>query len=270
MLTLDHLALGKEKPYISEYTPSLLLPIERTRNNLAISGELPFKGADIWNAYEISWLNSKGKPQIALGEFHFPCTSPNLIESKSFKLYLHSFNQSRFASADEVAAIIARDLTNVAGAEVVVNLIYQPQFAQQQMQEFPGTCLDDLDIACETYEVNPAFLQSSENIINESVFSHLLKSHCLVTGQPDWASVLIQYRGPQIDHAGLLRYIISFRNHHEFHEQCAERIFMDIMQHCKPQELTVSARYTRRGGLDINPWRSTGSIQPANIRTPRQ
>jgi 7-cyano-7-deazaguanine reductase len=267
--------LGKATEYQSHYAPGLLYPIPRQlkRSELGIvDGALPFVGEDLWNAYELSWLNPKGKPVVAVGTFRVPADSPNLIESKSFKLYLNSFNQSTFADIEAVSKTLTRDLSAAAGKPLSVML--EPLAARPQaVIAIPeGICLDDLDIACDRYQPAPELLstQASE-VVEETLFSHLLKSNCLVTGQPDWAMVVIRYRGQRIDRAGLLRYIVSFRNHNEFHEQCVERIFTDFQKHCAPESLAVHARYTRRGGLDINPFRSTGEYSPPdNTREIRQ
>lgn len=265
--------LGKKSSYISEYQRDLLFPIPRVikRSEIGVPAVLPFKGGDLWNGYEISWLNAKGKPIVALGEFIFPCESENLIESKSFKLYLNSFNNTQFASIENVLDTLQRDLSEASKADVRVTLIPVDQFPAQAIQTFDGIYLDKLDIECHTYHVDIAFLNTNENTVSENLYSDLLKSNCLVTGQPDWGSVQIQYTGKQINHEGLLKYIISFRDHNEFHEQCVERIFMDIMRYCSPEKLSVQARYTRRGGLDINPYRSSeNSTVPENIRLCRQ
>lgn len=251
--------LGKKSSYISQYQRDLLHPIPRqmNRDDIHVHAPLPFKGIDIWNAYEISWLNAKGKPVVAIGEFIFPCTSSFLIESKSFKLYLNSFTNTRFDSLADVKNILQRDLSEFSGADVTANVVLLKDFSDMQMEKLSGVCIDDLDITCDKYLVEPAFLQTGADVVTEKLYSDLLKSNCLVTGQPDWASVSIHYTGKKISHEGLLRYLVSLRDHNEFHEQCVERIFVDIMRHCKPEKLTVYARYTRRGGLDINPFRST-------------
>jgi 7-cyano-7-deazaguanine reductase len=251
--------LGKESTYHSQYQPDLLFPLVRKdkRDEIHVPNNLPFKGADIWNAYELSWLNKKGKPVVALGEFIFPCESPNHVESKSFKLYLNSFNNTKFNSFDEVVSTLVKDLSAVTKSVVKVNIIPVDQFADNKIIKLEGINLDHLDIECDTYSVQPDFLKTEDNIVTEVVYSDLLKSNCLVTGQPDWASVQISYTGKKIQHEGLLKYIVSFRNHNEFHEQCVERMFMDITERCAPQKLMVQARYTRRGGLDINPIRSS-------------
>ncbi len=267
--------LGKATEYQSHYAPELLFPIPRQlkRHEIGITDSaLPFVGEDLWNAYELSWLNTKGKPIVAVGTFRVPADSPNLIESKSFKLYLNSFNQSTFASIDSVAQTMARDLSAAAGRPVDVALQALASTPTAHIGLPAGILLDDLDIVCDRYQPSPDLLatQAGETV-EETLYSHLLKSNCLVTGQPDWAMLVIRYRGRPINHAGLLRYIISFRNHNEFHEQCVERIFSDLRAHCQPEALAVHARYTRRGGLDINPFRSTGHYPtPDNTREIRQ
>ncbi len=267
--------LGKATEYQSHYAPELLYPIPRQlkRNELGITDDaLPFVGEDLWNAYELSWLNEKGKPVVAVGTFRVPADSPNLIESKSFKLYLNSFNQTIFASLEMVSTTMARDLSAAAGRPVEVALESLSASPRASIGIPAGILLDELDIACERYQPTPELLAALPGeTVEETLYSHLLKSNCLVTGQPDWAMVVIRYRGKPIDRAGLLRYIVSFRNHNEFHEQCVERIFTDIKQHCQPEALAVHARYTRRGGLDINPFRSSGDYAPPdNTREIRQ
>jgi len=251
--------LGKKSEYVSEYDPSLLFPIARqiNREKIGVQQPLPFKGVDFWNAYEISWLNEKGKPEIAISEFVFPCESELIVESKSLKLYLNSFTNSRFSSRDHVKELIEADVSKAVKIDVLVNIKSLSEIDSISATRFTGTCLDTLDISCDTYVAQPNYLTAGNKIFEETLYSDLLKSNCLVTSQPDWGSIQINYRGKAIDHAGLLRYIVSFRNVNEFAEQCVERIFMDIMRRCQPEKLTVYARYTRRGGLDINPIRST-------------
>lgn len=270
-------ALGKAVGYEANYNPDLLFPISRKakREEIGINDEaLPFHGFDCWNHYEVSWLNEKGKPMVAIAEIIYNCTSPRIVESKSMKLYFNSLNNTHYASIEACRAVIENDLCAAVEAPVRVNLhvLATPRFTQIQAH-LAGECFDDLDIACDTYMVNPDYLRTSDTVVEESLHTHLLKSNCLVTGQPDWASCQIDYCGPQIDREGLLQYIVSYRNHNEFHEQCIERIFADIMRYCKPTSLTVSGRYTRRGGLDINPYRSTETIDDAlalNQRLVRQ
>jgi len=271
----DDLSLGKQVDYEFEYNPDLLQGVPRSLSrdtlNLASSG-LPFDGIDTWTGYELSWLNLKGKPNVAILECHVPITSKNLIESKSFKLYLNSFNQTKFASAEDVRQVLQADLSACAGEPVEVKLILPEQFSSLQFQEFNGTLLDSLDVEIDQYSPNTQYLTVAKNEtgIQETLVSHLLKSNCLITSQPDWASIQIRYEGKAIEHEGLLKYLISFRQHNEFHEQCVERIYNDIMQHCQPDKLTVCARYTRRGGLDINPFRSNYEVPYANHRQARQ
>lgn len=273
--TADLSPLGKTSAYQTQYAPELLFPIPRQqkRDELKLTGTLPFFGVDIWNAYELSWLNMRGKPQVAIATISAPADSPNIIESKSFKLYLNSFNQTRLANEEALLALLREDLSNGFGAPVHIALTQPEGFERIKMGELDGLLLDRLDIDVDQYSPSPDLLHAArdEAPVSETLVSHLLKSNCLVTGQPDWASVQIKYVGPQIDQEGLLRYLIGFREHNEFHEQCVERIFVDILRQCAPQKLAVYARYTRRGGLDINPWRSNFSgPPPANLRTARQ
>lgn len=270
---MDTLSLGKTVEYKEQYDPSLLQPVPRQINREEIglsASNLPFSGADQWNGYELSWLNSKGKPQIAILQCSVPVNSPNLIESKSFKLYLNSFNQTSFTNNQQVESRIQADLSSCAGANVEIDIVYPSEFDRLSVHQLQGNCIDDLDISISDYNYDASCLTTSNHTVSETLISHLLKSNCLITNQPDWGSVLIHYRGKQIDHANLLRYLISFRNHNEFHEQCVERIFCDIQQFCSPDALTVYARYTRRGGLDINPFRSNFEQPYANLRLVRQ
>ncbi|MGA8163693.1 MAG: NADPH-dependent 7-cyano-7-deazaguanine reductase QueF [Waddliaceae bacterium] len=264
--------LGKKSAPATAYSPSLLFPIERRikREEIGISSPLPFKGVDIWNSYEFSWLNAKGKPRVALIECHIPSHSHSLIESKSFKLYLNSFSQTRFSTIEDIIDTLHHDISGAVGSSISIKVLQLQELVGQKLEEFSGICLDGLDIETDQYTLDPSLLQCSEEIVEEDVYSHLLKSNCLITGQPDWASILIRYRGKRIDHPSLLKYLISFRQHCEFHEHCVERIFMDICHWCKPRQLTVYARYTRRGGLDINPFRSNFEAFPKNFREVRQ
>jgi len=271
-LNLKNSPLGNTVAYISEYDPSLLFPIPRKikRDEISVPVELPFFGVDIWNAFELSWLNEKGKPNVAIAQITFPCELPFLIESKSLKLYFNSFNQTKIATAEEVRETIERDLSEAAGGDVLVTIQTASDFASQQIQELDGISIDNEDVSIEQYKIERSYLRVSDETVEETLQSQLLKSNCLVTGQPDWASLQIRYKGPKIDRKGLLKYIISFRQHNEFHEQCIERIFMDIAQLCRAEKLSVYGRYTRRGGLDINPFRSNFEKKPDNIRTSRQ
>ena len=269
----DGLSLGKQVEYEFHYNPDLLQGVPRSlsRDTLSLNPlNLPFSGNDTWTGYELSWLTPKGKPQVAILECRVPITSPNLIESKSFKLYLNSFNQSKFENANAVKDVIQSDLSACAGSEVDVALVLPSQFASLSFKEFEGELLDDLDVEINEYSPNTAFLSQLDKNVEESLVSHLLKSNCLITSQPDWASVIIRYQGKAINREGLLKYLISFRQHNEFHEQCVERIFCDILAHCEVDKLTVCARYTRRGGLDINPFRSNFEAPYPNFRQARQ
>jgi 7-cyano-7-deazaguanine reductase len=263
------LPLGRSVDYPRHYDPGLLFPFARTvgRSALALDAALPFIGQDRWHAYELSWLDARGKPVAATATFTVPADSPNLVESKSLKLYLNSFNASKFDGAEQVRARIADDLARAAGAPVDVRFGLPAMAARDDAID-----LDAQDIAIDDYgPPNATHLSAAGEIVEERLRSALLKSNCPVTGQPDWAEVRIDYRGPRIDHAGLLRYLVSFRDHAEFHEQCVERIFVDVLARCRPETLSVEARYTRRGGLDINPWRgSPGLSPPQAVRAERQ
>lgn len=275
---MNHNPLGRQTDYVSVYAPQLLFPIPRAESRalLGIGASLLFFGVDIWTGYELSWLDAMGKPVVAIAEFSIPCESQFIVESKSFKLYLNSFNQTRFDRAAEVEALITKDLTRVTGAEVQVTIM--PLAAARpaiqhlaEISEVVGEVLDDLAVAVDAYHPAPELLTTEVEVVEESLVSHLLKTNCPVTGQPDWASLVIRYKGHKIQRENLLRYIISFREHQDFHEHCVERIFTDIAQLCRPEELVVYARYTRRGGLDINPFRSSSSrIKPEMLRLIRQ
>ncbi len=272
---LSELTLGKATGYQSEYDASLLQGVPRKLNRDAIEliDNLPFHGTDIWTGYELSWLNAKGKPMVAIAEFHLSFDSEHLIESKSFKLYLNSFNQTKFDSIELVQSTLADDLSRCANGEVLVKVIEPKHFTHQRIVELPGACIDDLDIEIEDYNFNPDYLLDStddKSMVAETLNSNLLKSNCLITSQPDWGSVMIRYQGPKIDREKLLRYLISFRQHNEFHEQCIERIFVDLKRFCHCAKLTVYARYTRRGGLDINPYRSDFEQPSESHRLARQ
>ncbi|CAH7284179.1 7-cyano-7-deazaguanine reductase [Vibrio chagasii] len=272
---LAGLTLGQTTEYSNQYDASLLQPVPRSlnRDDLALNGELPFVGHDIWTMYELSWLNTNGLPQVAVGEVFIPATSPNLIESKSFKLYLNSYNQTQFENWEQVTQRLTQDLSACAGETVIVNVNSVTDYTNQPIVTMEGECIDNQDIQITSYDFEASLLEGAagEQEVEETLHSHLLKSNCLITNQPDWGSVEIAYSGKQIDREALLRYLVSFREHNEFHEQCVERIFTDIMKYCAPSKLTVFARYTRRGGLDINPYRSTEQDRPNhNKRMARQ
>lgn len=281
MNTPEQSQLGRSTQYADQYDASLLFPIARApqRADIGITERLPFMGADLWTAYELSWLNLKGKPQVALAHIHVPCESTYLVESKSLKLYLGSFSNTPFADAAAVRQCIMADVSEavwcggVIQSSVGVKLVSADAFAKQSIQELEGLSLDRLDLECTVYTPAPELLTSAtdEAPVSEVLTSQLLRSNCPVTGQPDWGTVQVSYFGPQIDQAGLLRYIVSFRQHTGFHEHCVERMFMDIHARCKPHKLAVYARYTRRGGLDINPYRSSAAQSlPSNVRNARQ
>lgn len=265
--------LGKATTYASQYDPALLFPIARaeSRQRIGLAAALPFVGVDVWTAYELSWLNSDGVPQVAVAEFSFPCDSANIVESKSFKLYLNSFNQTCVASWAEVEQRLAADLTAVAGAAVDVLLLSPQEYGGLRNLALPqGICIDQQPVVITDYQYRPDYLAAEGAEVSETLYSQLLRTNCPVTGQPDWATIAITYTGPQLDRDRLLQYLVSFREVQDFHEQCVETIFCDIQARCKPQQLTVHARYTRRGGLDINPWRSTHQAAPLMTRDLRQ
>ena len=280
--TPERSQLGRASAYADRYDPSLLFPIPRAtqREAMGLRGDaLPFFGADLWTAFELSWLNARGRPQVAIAHITVPCETPHIIESKSFKLYLNSFNHSVFADAEAVRERLRLDLAEAAwrgsgrSGGIGVRLVMPEAFAREKVQELEGLDLDRLDIECTHYQPAPGLLScdATQPAVEETLCSRLLKSNCLVTGQPDWGSVQIHYSGAPIDQAGLLGYIVSFRNHNEFHEPCVERMFRDIMERCRPHKLAVHARYTRRGGLDINPFRTSfPQALPPNARTARQ
>lgn len=276
------MSLGKTVAYISKYTPSLLCSLARSDGRAAIGIEnnaLPFDGVDIWTAYELSWLNLKGKPVVAYGVFAFPCQSVGMVESKSLKLYLNSFNQTAFSSLEDVKKTLTLDLSFVVQDSVQVDLYPAATFAQSSrfMGHFPGECIDDLPVEIRQYQVDAELLMldsahaTAQPVhVQESLYSHLLKTNCPVTGQPDWASISIRYSGPRINRESLLKYLCSYRQQADFHEQCVEQIFTDLLQRCHCQKLTVEARYQRRGGLDINPFRTNCAEQPLALRLLRQ
>ena len=271
--TLKNAPLGQASSYSEHYDAGLLYAIPRIESRIPLGIEqnkLPFVGEDEWHAFEVSWLNARGKPMVAVARFRLPADSPNLIESKSWKLYLNSFNQTRFETREQVVETFERDLSRIAGAPIDVALfdVDDPALAAQPL---PGECLDDLDIEIDRYTPATDYLRAGQEVVEETLYSHLLKSNCPVTGQPDWGSVMIRYRGPKMDREGLLRYLVGYRQHQDFHEHCIERVFIDLMTQNRPERLLVLARYLRRGGLDISPWRGTpGERPPEPLRLARQ
>jgi len=271
----EHSPLGKSSDYVATYSPHLLFPIPRAPKwaELGLAAEtLPYQGVDLWNCYELSWLLPSGKPVVAIGEFEIPADSPSIIESKSFKLYLNSLNQSVFESREALAEVMSSDLSAAAGKPVKVRLRTLDEVAAEGVATLPGRCVDDLDVTIEHYDhPQPGLLAcDAGHMVEESLHSHLLKSNCPVTGQPDWGSVVVEYRGAALQAESLLAYLVSFRQHADFHEQCVERIFLDLQRLLQPEKLTVYARYVRRGGLDINPYRSTEAMVVDNRRLVRQ
>jgi len=264
---------SKVPTYKDEYDAGLLLPVMRAthRTRIGISRVLPFRGVDIWNAYELSWLDPGGKPRVAIATIVFPAESRCLVESRSMKLYLNSFNQSRFSSTRLLEETMTRDLGKACGSSVKVKITLPGGFGRQVLEELEGELIDGINTNVSGYTPDASLLSAGGPVVRETLTSNLLKSNCPLTGQPDWASLQVRYRGSKISRAGLLRYIVSFRQHGDFHEHCVERIFTDILRRCRPERLTVYARYTRRGGIDINPFRTNcGDAQPPNRRTARQ
>lgn len=269
-IDLEKSELGKISEYSTVYEPKLLFAIPRIdkRQQIGINSELPFWGVDIWNHFEVSWLNLKGKPQVGIAQITVPCNSPNIIESKSMKLYFNSFNNTKISNIYELCKIIQNDISEKTKSTIDVKVFDVHELPNNSMQ---GTCLDDIDTEFSIYQIHKDYLCVNQKFVTEKLYSHLLKANCLVTKQPDWGSIQINYQGLQINHEGLLKYLVSYRNHNEFHEQCIERIFWDILQICKPNKLSVYGRFTRRGGLDINVFRSTEKFNSVdNQRTVRQ
>lgn len=272
-MALDHAPLGKTSDYPEHYSPELLFPVPRDDNRRRIAledGRWPWFGEDLWQAWELSWLRPSGVPEVAWGEFRLPAASPSLIESKSLKLYLNSLNQAVFSSHDQVQETIQRDLSSACGAQVTVTLFSIDRGMMAAGRPDGAILIDDEPVDSVAYDYCPDVLRADGDTVTESLCSHLLKSNCPVTGQPDWGTLHIEYTGPAIDRSALLRYVVGFRQKQDFHEHCVETVFTDLMQACRPEHLTVSARYTRRGGLDINPWRSTGPGEAPRLRLVRQ
>jgi 7-cyano-7-deazaguanine reductase len=271
----DDLPLGRKTDYPRHYDPGLLRSIPRaeSRRETGIPEPLPFDGVDIWNAYELSWLDATGKPCAHVGELRFPATSPHMVESKSLKLYLFSLNQERYASTEEVRKRIREDLTSAVDADVRVELTPVAEISERRVRVLPGTCIDDAQVVKVAENIDPDLLSGSIDTnqeTEETLHSHLFQTHCPVTNQPDWASVLIRYQGPRIDHKNLLSYLVSYRHDRGFAEACVEQMFMDILRQCQPTKLTIYARFSRRGGLDINPFRSNFESHVENLRLWRQ
>ena len=268
LVKATNLPLGRETDYPHKYAPEVLCPVARraSREPLGIVDPLPFSGVDTWNAWELTWLADNGKPRVATARIVVPAASPNLVESKSLKLYLGSFAMTRFRTAERMAETIAADLSECAGARVTVELD-----ADVTVGTLPGHCIDALDVECAAWDVDARLLEAdASEEVEEHLHTHLLRSLCPVTGQPDIGSVLVSYAGPRIDPASLLRYVVSFREHNDFHEACVERMFIDIEAQCRPRQLSIHALYQRRGGIDINPFRSSSNESPQDLRLWRQ
>lgn len=271
MIATEHFVLGVAADFSPQYDPAQLCPIPRAQSRAAAGIALfDAYGEDVWTVYELSWLDQDGKPEVAVAEVRVPWTSPCLIESKSFKLYCNSLNMTRFAECSTVEELLVHDLSRAVGAPVSVVLHAVNSTRIMPVAEPEGCCLDGIRVEGLGYEVRPEYLTSSADVVRERVFSRLFRSRCPVTGQPDWATVHVAYAGPRIPHEGLLRYLVSYREHQGFHEACVEKIFTDIFVRCAPVELEVVARFTRRGGIDINPVRSTRPGPWENLRDPRQ
>jgi len=275
-VTASPLGRRVEMPTAPDTHVLFALPRAQARVEIGLDARaLPFTGSDTWNAYELSWLDARGKPRVAIAELRVPADSPNLVESKSLKLYLNGYANTRIDDAVDLRNAIARDLGDAVGAPVETALVEPEDFPAQAIAELPGASLDGQDIEIRDYgPPKPEHLRANARArqIEDSLTTRLFRSNCPVTGQPDWAAVQVRYIGAPIDRAGLLRYLVSFREHCGFHEACVERIFVDVMARCAPRALSVHARFTRRGGLDINPWRATPgyAMPPANLRTARQ
>lgn len=270
----DHkLPLGQDSGYPHKYAPEVLFPISRadSRGSLGLRGDLPFRGVDIWNAWELTWLGAGDLPAVATVQIRIPADSPRIIESKSLKLYLNSFSMSHFPSLARVAETITKDVSSCVGSQVEVNVVPVTRTEARQVSRLAGTCLDSLAVTCSNWDVDAHLLQADgHTIVEEDLHTHLLRSLCPVTSQPDIGSLQISYRGPKIDRASLLRYVVSYRQHKDFHEACIERMFVDLTSRCAPERLSIHARYQRRGGIDINPFRSNTRDLPLNLRLWRQ
>jgi 7-cyano-7-deazaguanine reductase len=270
---MTELPLGKATSYPDRYSPEILCPIARAdnRKRIGIAAALPFAGVDIWNAWDLTWLDRQGQPRTATAEIRVPADSPRIVESKSMKLYLGSFAMSGYASPEALRDVMTEDLAKCTGVAVSVRIDTLDATQGRGLQRLPGTSLDHPGVPCSVWEVDAGLLRAdADTVAREDLYSDALRSLCPVTGQPDLASVLICYEGPKIDHASLLRYIVSYRRHQDFHENCVERMFADIVDRCGAHKLTVYARYQRRGGIDINPFRSNFESAPINLRLWRQ
>lgn len=269
--------LGRDSAYPTTVDPAVLFAVPRAEARKAIGldgGALPFTGADIWNAWEFSWLDVRGLPRVAVLRLSVPCTSPNIVESKSLKLYLGGYAMTPFTGPEAVRTRVERDVSACVDAKVAASLLDPRELERTGIAPLAGESLDDQRIEADAHgPPRPELLQARVGApVEETLSTRLFRSLCPVTGQPDWASVVLHYRGHAIDHAGLLRYLVSYRDHPDFHEACVERVFADVTARCAPQALSVYARFLRRGGIDINPWRATPRFAgaPGNPREARQ
>lgn len=259
MGTISDSPLGKAARYPEAYDATLLYPVERApqREALGVVGEVPFHGADRWTAWELAWLDGSGRPCAGIARFSVPCTSRSVVESKSVKLWLVSLNNARFDGVDALRATLSRDLSGATGAGVDVDVALPDRWSSLARAEPDGASIDDVVPGAFPGVPDPSLLRSGGAPVDETLVTRAFRSLCPVTGQPDYATISIDYRGPAIDRAGLLAYLIGYRHHPGFHEHCVESIYMDVLRACGPQRLTVEARFTRRGGVDINPFRSS-------------
>lgn len=269
--------LGESSQYAEGYSPKRLFPMPRAegRSAVGLRGALDWYGQDVWTGYEFSWLNERGKPEVAVMRLTVAAESSHIVESKSMKLYLNGYAQTRFDSTSKVRDRLAEDLSHAFGGAVAVELVAlaEPSLG---VSELAGYCLDELDVEITDYQRNPDLLvlaatqgaketkETKETPVTQVLTTHLFRSLCPVTAQPDWASVIVSYSGAAIDQAGLLKYLVSYRQHQAFHETTVERIYADIWERCQPERLSVSGRFLRRGGLDISPTRSSES-QPMDM-----
>lgn len=255
----ESIPLGQKSAYPKNYDPKQLFAVERSlqRKSMGLDCSAMSHGLDQWVAYELSWLDSFGKPKKAIAQFLVPSSSLFLAESKSVKLYLNSLNFEKFAHENEVKKLIEKDLFAICQAEIKVEL-NPPQLESTQNTLADYFCLDDLPVQISSYQREPRFLAKvkKEEQTHEKLCSHLFKSHCLVTGQPDWGSIFIEYSGAKINHEGLLRYLVSYNQHVGFSENCIEQIFCDLWA-LGLDKLMVFGRFTRRGGIEINPYRAS-------------
>lgn len=267
-MTINQSPLGKKVNYSEQYNPELLCAIPRNQSRggwLSQGQPLPFDGFDQWNLWELSWLDPTGKPQVRVGRLQIPCNSPFLVESKSLKLYLNSLNFKKFPTAGAVQECIVNDLSQLLDCKVSLEIL---PLASKALNTFSieGECLDQGPFSQEMQDA----IQGNSEEVSEVLYSHLFRSCCPVTGQPDWATVVIDYKGSPLNRSALLTYLVSFRKHQAFHEACVEKIFTDLLTQCDLKKLSVMAFFNRRGGIDISPYRSTRELPAYLPRLSRQ